>query len=117
MISPVVSFERALNQVEAWYRLDNAGRVRQFLYQHPMLPGVLVEAFGPLQKCFGPYPQVMLRVVADPEVEDSDELFAYIRTSLPPEDALNRLNELDELWFLDQLDRVNGLFNFNLEFE
>jgi hypothetical protein len=59
---------------------------------------------------------VTLEVVSDPEVEGVEELFAYILTSLPVNEALARLHRLDEEWFLDQLDRVGGRFNFNLEF-
>jgi len=59
---------------------------------------------------------VVLEVVSDPEVEDMDELFAYILTSFPVDEALARLAKLDEEWFLDQLDQVGGRFNFNLEF-
>jgi len=49
-------------------------------------------------------------------VEGAKELFAYIRTSLPVDEALSRLDKFDEEWFLDQLDRAGGRFNFNLEF-
>lgn len=111
-----LSFLDHLGQIEDLYSLRNAAAVRRFLHAYPRLIEVLLEAHGYLQKYFGPDPQVTLEVVSDPEVEDMDELFAYILTSLPVDEALARLNRLDEEWFLDQLDRVNGRFNFNLEF-
>jgi len=86
------------------------------LHTYPQLVEVLLEARLYLQKYFGPAPQVTLEVVSDPEVEGVEELFAYILTSLPVDEALARLDRLDEEWFLDQLDRVGGRFNFNLEF-
>jgi len=107
-----VSFDTRLSEVA---QACNAAAVRHFLYAHPQLVEVLLDAHVYLQKHFGPDPQVILEVVSDPEVEDMDELFAYILTSLPVDEALARLNRLDEEWFLDQLDRVGGRLNFNLE--
>jgi len=105
-----------LHQLEEMYSLRNAVAVRRFLHTYPQLVEVLLEARLYLQKYFGPAPQVTLEVVSDPEVEGVEELFAYILTSLPVDEALARLDRLDEEWFLDQLDRVGGRFNFNLEF-
>jgi hypothetical protein len=97
------------------YLLRNATAVHRFLQAYPRLIDVLREAQLHLAKHFGPDPQVALEVVSDPEVDDSKQLFAYICTSLPVDAALAQLDLLDEEWFLDQLERVNGLFNFNLE--
>lgn len=105
-----------LQQLEEIYSLRNAATVRRFLHAYPQLVEVLLEAHGYLQKYFGPEPQVTLKVVSDPEGEGVEELFAYILTPLPVDEALARLDKLDEEWFLDQLDRVDGRFNFNLEF-
>jgi hypothetical protein len=77
---------------------------------------VLLEAHAYLQKHFGPDPKVALQVVSDPEAKGGDQLFAYILTPLSVDKALTRLDRIDEEWFLDQLDRTDGLFNFNLEF-
>ena len=107
---------RHLHQIEEMYSLRNVAAVRGFLRAYPQLVEVLLEAHIYLQKYFGPDPQVTLAVVSDPEVEGMDELFAYILTPLPVDEALARLDRLDEEWFLDQLDRVGGQFNFNLEF-
>jgi hypothetical protein len=104
-----------LSKLDEMYLLRNTTTVRRFLQTYPRLIDVLLEAQSHLAKHFGPDPQVALEVVSDPEADDAKQLFAYIRTSLPVEAALARLDMLDEEWFLDQLDRVNSLFNFNLE--
>lgn len=105
-----------LRQIEEIYSLRDPATAWRFLHTHPQLIEVLLEAHVYLQKYFGPDPQVALAVVSDPEVEGMEELFAYILTPLPVDEALARLNRLDEEWFLDQLNRVGGRFNFNLEF-
>jgi hypothetical protein len=103
-------------QLEKVYSFRNAEAVRRFLQTHPHLIEVILETYPYLVKYFGPNPQVMLEVVGDPEAEGLEELFAYILTSLPVDEALARLDKLDQEWFLDQLDRIGGQFNFNLEF-
>jgi hypothetical protein len=105
-----------LRRLEEIYSLRDAAAVKRFLHARPQLVEVLLEARVHLQRYFGPDPQVALEVVSDPETEDLKELFAYIHTSLPVDEALARLDKLDEDWFLAQLDRVDGQFNFNLEF-
>ena len=102
--------------LERIYSLRNAAAVRRFLRAHPQLLEVLLEAYIHLQRYFGSKPQVTLEVVSDPEVEGLEELFAYILTDLPVDEAMARLDKLDQEWFLDQLDRVDGRLNFNLEF-
>lgn len=113
---PDITESRRLHPLEEIYSLRDAAAVRRFLHTYPQLVEVLLEASVYLQKHFGPDPQVTLEVVSDPEVEGVEQLFAYILTSFPVDDALTRLDKLDEEWFLDQLDRVDGRFNFNLEF-
>jgi hypothetical protein len=105
-----------LYKLEEVYSLSDAQLVRPFLLSHPQLIGVLLKARPHLSKYFGPDLQVVLKVVRDPEAEDSEQLFAYIYTSLPTGEAVARLDRLDEEWFLDQLDQTRGLFNFNLVF-
>jgi len=105
-----------LRQIEEFYCLRNATAVRRFLRAHPELTKVLLEVRAHLQRCFGPDPQVVLEVVGDPEVEGWDQLFAYILTRLPVNEAQARLDRLDEEWFPNQPEQVNNFFNFNLEF-
>lgn len=112
----IIKSQRFLYQIEEIYSLRNAETVRGFLHTYPQLIEVLLEAHVYLQRYFGPDPQVTLEVVSDPEVEAIEELFAYILASLPVDEALTRLDKLDEEWFLDQLDRTGGRLNFNLEF-
>ncbi len=90
--------------------------VQRFLRAYPQLTTVLLEAYAYLEKHFGPDPQVVLGVISDPEAVGREQLFAYILTSLPVDEAQVRLDRLDEEWFLNQLDQVGDLFNFNLEF-
>jgi hypothetical protein len=114
--STVAAEEAKLRQLEEIYVFPQAATVRPFLRTHPQLVEALLEAYVYLQEYFGPEPQMVLEVVSDPEVEGWDELFAYILTALPVDEALARLDRFDQEWFLDQFDWTDGLLNFDVEF-
>jgi hypothetical protein len=105
------------SSIESFYTVQDEDAVFAFLTKHPEIRVLLIEARQPLSKLFGPNPQVELRVVSDPEAEGFEELFGYIRTSLPVEEALAQLDAFDEAWLLNALDRANGKLNFNLVFQ
>jgi hypothetical protein len=105
-----------LSQVREFYTFSNGGEVVRFLEDHPECVTVLEEAIPYLEQYFGKVSQVVLEVVSDPDMENAIQLIANIQTALTAEAAVERLRELDKAWFLGQLDRVGGIFNFNLDF-
>ena len=76
---------------------------------------MLTEAYQELRKYFLSE-DLKLELVADPEIAGDQQLFVYIFTSLSATDALKGFDEFDEQWWLDRIDRANGLLNFNLRF-
>jgi len=102
-------------ELAAQYRFRDA-QVRRFLQAFPHLTEFLLEAVPYLQKHFGPSPHVELEVIRDPEIGPTGELIAYILTPLSVDEAQARLDCLDDEWLLDEMDRVDGLLSFSLEF-
>lgn len=98
------------------YSLRDSEIVRSFVMDHPDLVEVLLEAKPHLVRYFGDDTHVSLRVLRDPEIGEEGELVAYILTPLSVDKAQSRLDDLDDGWFLDQVDRVGDLLNFNLAF-
>jgi hypothetical protein len=94
-----------LSKLGRMYNLSNSSRLLHFFDENHNLIPVVIEAHEELRKRF-PSEELSLEVVSDPETDGCDELFAYILTSLPVEDALQKLNDLDEEWFLNQLERI-----------
>lgn len=115
MLIPEVVDHAQLHKLEEMYSFRDAPEVQRFLCTHPHLIDVLLEAQPYLEKYFGSDPEVVLEVVNDRETSSWQQLFAYIRTSLSPDEAMAQLDKLDEAWFLDQTDRVDDLFNFSLD--
>ncbi len=65
---------------------------------------------------FGSHPEVALEVIIDSEAVDDRELFAFIRTSLPSDEVLTKLDRLDHEWWLDAMDRAKGKLCIHVEF-
>jgi hypothetical protein len=89
--------------------------VSNFLQAHQELISLLNEAYKELRKHFSSE-DLKLELVTDPEIAEDRQLFVYIFTSISVTDALRKLDEFDEQWWLEQVDRANGLLNFNLRF-
>jgi len=98
------------------YSFRNPTEVVNFLQTHSLLVPLLLEAYPRIEEHFGPNPEVVLEVVTDPEAADDQELFAFIRTDLAPDEALEKLHQLDQNWWLDEADRANGKLCIHVEF-
>jgi hypothetical protein len=92
------------------YQFKDYARVEAFLTAHPSLEKLLIEAHGKIREYFGSDASAALEVFTDYEGDDGDKgpLFAIIDSSLPPDEAFDRLDRLDEEWWLDALPRGEG---------
>ena len=86
-----------------------------FLEQYPFLGPLLVEAHDHIHRYFEE-PQLLLEVVIDPEAIDADRLVAYVATRLSVEEALDRLHQLDEGWWLDAFERGQRKLLIDVDF-
>jgi uncharacterized protein (DUF1810 family) len=104
-----------VESLERLYAFRKREEVVQYLARHRFLGPLLREAHGKIAEYFGPSPEVVLEVVTDPEAEDDRELFAFIRTPLPPEEALRELERLDQEWWLGEADQADGKLCIHVE--
>jgi hypothetical protein len=112
-----------LHLVEQLYTFVQRDRVLRFLNEHAFLVPILLEAYGQIEVHFPPS-HLFLDVVTDPEVaadeageRDSEELVLSIATRLDVKEALDRLAQLDNDWWLAALPRAEGKLCINLEFQ
>jgi len=108
------SSQRGIELLKKYYVIEDDDEFRNFFIVHKELINILLDAPKWIKKIFGESVRIHLRVHADPE-EDYEELFIVIKTSLKPEEALNRLNVLDEEWFIKVIDRTGGYLNITEE--
>lgn len=98
------------------YTIADEEAVRRFLYERPALIRLLFSAYKEIRDVFGPTPPLVLRVVADPEAREEQELFLFIRTKLHPRAARPLLDELSRKWWLDAMLEAKGEMNISLEY-
>ena len=122
-VEPIISDYRGIALDERMasladlYRFDDREAVTGILYRHDFLVDLLLEAREHIRTHFGPDTPAALEVFHDPEDEHGDpELFALIETTLPAEEALMRLDRLDETWWLEALPRSQFILTITLRF-
>ncbi|KPJ64925.1 hypothetical protein AMJ44_11925 [candidate division WOR-1 bacterium DG_54_3] len=102
--------------LERHYVFRQRDEVIGFLESHPFLVSLLLEARSKISVYFPEYPAVFLQLLIDPEIPKDVQLIASIRTNLSPDEALDRLNSLDEGWWLESIDRAQGELCIHVEF-
>lgn len=113
-VSNTPVFESELAHLGVYYDLGEHADALQFVRAHPQLLALLMEARGEIELRF-PGANVTLRVLTDPEIPDRQDLYVGIETDLCVNDALSRLGELDEAWWLDRADQADGLVCLDVE--
>ncbi len=96
------------------FEYRNHDKMALYLRMYPELTSFLEESRYYLTKHFGVAAKFTLEVVRDPEAQQQ-QLMVYINTALPVDQALQRLEKLDDEWFLDHTNHLGHLINFNLE--
>jgi hypothetical protein len=100
--------------INGYVLLEPASAI-DFIQEHQELVALLNESYKEIRKYF-PSEELKLELVSDREIAEDQQLFVYICTSLSVTDSLKKLDEFDEKWWLERIDRANGLLNFNLRF-
>jgi hypothetical protein len=101
--------------LERLYTFRKREEVLWFLERYPFLVSLLLEAHYEIEKYFS-HSQICLEVVTDPEAMDDYQLAVFIVTKLGPDEAVDRLEQFDEGWWLDVLDQAQGMLCIDVEF-
>ena len=93
-----------------------AGSVASYLRRNSDIAWMLIGAKPAISAEFGDV-EVTLRLIQDSDSDEpSDKIFAYVRTGLPLDDALDALDRFDATWLLPRLQSVAGRLNIDLAF-
>jgi hypothetical protein len=108
--------EVQLEAIQRWYDIDQPQKVLAYLRDMPSIASVLLDARSVLEQYFLATPKaVELRIDTDPETGRS-ELVAYIRTSMPVEEAVRRLREFDYNWLMSLPKEIIEKLDFDVVF-
>jgi hypothetical protein len=105
----------AIDHITTGYALRNIDRVMSFIQDHSFLRTLLPEARHYINNYFPDSP-LALEVITDPEGDTSVQLVISILTSLSPDVALERLDALDQEWWLNALPRARNKLSIRVEF-
>jgi hypothetical protein len=108
--------ERLIAFLQREYAFSSDG-VAAYLQRNSDVAWMLIGAKRALQSEFGGSVAIQLAVVTDPDSEEpTQELFAYVRSPLRLDDALDALDRFDQHWYLDKVDQIGGRLGFDLSF-
>ncbi len=82
------------------YALRNVKEISDFLSNNKHILPLLIESHYNIRDYF-PTETLSLEVMTDPDEVGEKELVVYICTGLKPSDAIEKLDRLDESWWLD----------------
>ncbi|MFB2917011.1 hypothetical protein [Aerosakkonema funiforme] len=101
-----------IESLEKLYTFREKPEVLDFLEKHHFLIPLLLEAHPRIREHFPDSP-LFLEYVPDPEIDDP-RLVVYIATNLDTEEALDRMDLLDD-WWVEVPNRGQGKMFFNLD--
>ena len=83
------------------FKIKGPEEVNTFLLGNTNLLSLLEDTYPHIEQHFGKGTSVILEVVRDPEIPNSEQLVAYIQSDKEVEDALACLGRLDLDWWLE----------------
>jgi len=101
--------------LESLYANADFPDVSKFVIDNPYLATLLKEAHGALRKIF-PENRLRLEHRIDPEVPEDEKLFVWVETRASVEDALAQLDDFEDRWWLDNLEKAHGKLLIDVEF-
>lgn len=106
---------RLFDQLAWSFMIRNPGSVQNITKEVPEIGVLALDASNHLRKYF-PSERFALEPIKDPEEEIPDQLAVYVITARKPEDALLRLDQFDEDWWVREASKAQGRLMVNLEF-
>jgi len=98
------------------YTLKTVKDVYDFVGNNLHLLPLLMEAYHRIRNFF-PSEILFLEVVTDPDEIGEKQLVIYICTDLSPRDAIDKLDQLDDNWWLNASDASDSKLLIQVEYE
>jgi len=100
------------------YQLKDEVSILEFLEDNIYLVDFLIEFHKQVTNIFKDnIITISLNLIHDPDILDENILFASIYTNLSVDDAMTKIGYLDEDWYLKNMNKVKGIFNFDVEWD
>lgn len=116
LIAKTGSLESQIVRLDDSFEFKDRNTVVSFLRENPLLVDLLFETRQKISHYFGPETRSALEVFTDPDDGDDHRLFALILTTFPSDEALSRLEQLDQEWWIQQPYEAKRLMNVDVEY-
>ena len=105
----------AAGALDEKYTFRDREKVLNFLDEYPFLMQLLMDAYPVIRQHF-PYTPLTLRLMNDPEMIGDTHLLILITTDYGADETLQRLDRIDEDWWLGALEKAQGKLSINVDF-
>jgi len=104
--------------IEKLYQLKDEVSILSFLEDNNYLIDFLIDFHKQVTNIFKDnIIAINLNLIHDPDIFDENILFANIYTNLSVDDAMIKIGYLDDDWYLKNINKVKGMFNFDVEWD
>jgi hypothetical protein len=105
-----------ISELSSLYEFRDDQAVESFLEENAFLGSLLFLTHKRAREYFGPGVRLAVKVIKDPEVGEDRRLFVLIPTEMHPDEALDRLDELYDDWWLDVLSKADHKMSIDVEY-
>jgi len=101
-----------INTITKLYKLEDEENIIKFIESNNYLIDFLIDFYKQAKKIFE-NSIIHLSLVDD----HTEILFASIYTNLSVDEAMSKMEYIDENWFICNMDKARGKFNYDVEWE
>ena len=105
-----------INVLAREYEIRNPTEVAAFLCRNKSLIDLLEEIPRKLRKFFGRNVKLAVELFAEPEMPASKEIFVLVITKKDAKEARAKMDEFDQKWWLENMDKADCKLNVSLEY-
>ena len=105
-----------INVLAREYEIRNPTEVAAFLSRNKSLIDLLEEIPRKLRKFFGRNVKLAVELFAEPEMPASKEIFVLVITKKDAKEARAKMDEFDQKWWLENMDKADCKLNVSLEY-
>ncbi len=105
-----------INVLAREYEIRNPSKVAEFLGENLFLLDLLKVIPGKLKKFFGRNAKLAVELFVEPEMPSSREIFVLVLTKNDAKTSRAKMDEFDQKWWLENLDKANCKLNVSLEY-
>jgi len=104
-----------INLLQKYYESDDFLKVINYIFDKPYLIALILELPKQVRKVF-PNESLELKVIYDPEIPNWENLAVFIVTGLDAEQTFNKLQQLDQTWWLEASDLACNKLQIHISF-